>query len=108
MFKHFLITRYNLYIASWKITKNNVKINNLWLDHRYELFSKYCYPSVINQSNQNFIWLIFLNSDTQEDYKKKISELVQKHLNIRIVQANAVASPAILITVKNLLRIKFL
>lgn len=85
MFKHFLITRYNLYITSWKTTKNNARIDNAWMDHRYELFSKYCYPSVINQSNQNFIWLIFLNSDTQEKQKKKIIELVQKHPNIRIL-----------------------
>ena len=60
-YKHFLITRFNLKKKGWETTKNNEKIQTEeWLRHRFELFEAYCLPSVINQSNQDFIWYVFL------------------------------------------------
>lgn len=85
MFKHFLITRYNINIQNWTSTKNHELLDNSWMDHRFGLFCKYCYPSVANQSNQDFIWLIFMNSDTEERHKKEILKLVHLQSNIRIL-----------------------
>ena len=38
-----------------------------WMKHRIELFDKYCYPSIINQTNKNFKWLIFFDGDTTDE-----------------------------------------
>lgn len=85
MFKHFLITRYNLRIPGWTATRNNEPIDDNWMNHRFEIFSKYCLPSVVNQTNHDFTWLIFLNADTTEKHRQLITELILGQSNIRLV-----------------------
>lgn len=76
MFKHFIITRFNLKYDVWAETKNNESVlSSEWLEHRFHLFTTFCLPSVKNQSNQNFIWYVFFNSDTPADYVSKITEM---------------------------------
>ena len=41
-----------------------------------ELFSNFCYPSVVNQNNKNFQWLLFFDKSTSEKYRNKISEII--------------------------------
>ena len=76
-FQHFIITRFNLKNADWTKDKNSGTIlNKQWLDFRYNLFVKYCLPSLKNQTNQNFIWLVYFDINTPKKYKeinKKIS-----------------------------------
>lgn len=79
--KHFLITRFNLKNEQW--TQQNV-LSEDWLEKRIELFEKVCFPSVINQSNQHFIWLIFFDIDTPQTIKNYVeenytSDLIQIH-----------------------------
>ena len=45
-----------------------------WLAHRFDLFDKFCYPSVRAQSNPNFKWLVFFDSETPSVYREKIAE----------------------------------
>lgn len=60
MFHHFLITRFNLRNPSWELTKNNeTLLDDSWMSERIELFKNYCFPSVVNQTNKNFKWLLF-------------------------------------------------
>jgi len=40
--------------------------------HRFNLFEKFCYPSVRRQTNQDFEWLVFFDADTQEEFGKRI------------------------------------
>ena len=49
------------------------------MDERLELFSNYCLPSVINQSNKNFKWLLFFDSSTSDKYRAKIESILQKN-----------------------------
>lgn len=79
--KHFLITRFNLKNEHWI---NNNAVSENWLKNRIKIFEKICYPSVINQSNQQFTWLIFFDIDTPNTIKKYIeenytSDLIQIH-----------------------------
>jgi uncharacterized protein YnzC (UPF0291/DUF896 family) len=75
MFQHYIITRFNLRREDWISTKNNEKVlSDLWLEERFELFENFCFPSVKNQSNQNFKWLVFFDTNTHEKYKRKIEE----------------------------------
>src|SRR6185295_9702800 len=83
MFYHFLITRFNLKNKDWDLTKNKeALLDDSWMDERIHLFETYCLPSVVNQSNSNFKWLLFFDETTTEKYRQKINELVKNHPNI--------------------------
>lgn len=73
MFQHYIITRFNLRRDDWNLTKNNEKVlSDDWLKDRFELFENYCFPSIKNQINQNFLWLVFFDLNTPQKYKDKI------------------------------------
>ena len=80
MFYHFLITRFNLKNPGWDVTKNNeTLLDENWMDERLELFSSFCFPSVINQNNKNFKWLLFFDNSTSEKYRDKIAQILNNH-----------------------------
>lgn len=80
MFYHFLITRFNLRNPDWDVTKNNeVLLDEKWMDERLELFKNYCFPSVINQKNKNFKWLIFFDENTSKKYRILIEDILKSH-----------------------------
>lgn len=82
MFQHYIITRFNLPRTDWTTTKNNEKVlSDSWLEERFELFENFCFPSVKNQSNQNFKWLVFFDIHTPENYKQKIEEFKLSFIN---------------------------
>lgn len=85
MFKHLLITRFNLKNPEWKqLTKNNESLlDDSWMNERLELFANYCFPSVSNQTNQNFEWLLYFDSTTSEIHKSKIAEIIGNKTNIK-------------------------
>ncbi|WP_019502667.1 glycosyltransferase [Pseudanabaena sp. PCC 6802] len=72
-FIHFFLTKFN--VRSFPELKPGC--DPIWLNRRFELFDKFCFPSVRSQSNQNFKWLVFFDIDTPEPFKQKISEYVQ-------------------------------
>jgi hypothetical protein len=39
-----------------------------WMEERFDLFERYCLPSVLGQSNQNFTWMIYFDQSTSEEY----------------------------------------
>lgn len=84
--KHFIGTRFNLKVSDWKTNKsgNNV-LTEAWLKDRFNLFETYCFPSIKNQSNQNFIWFVFFDVDTPEYYKAKIDKLHKDFSNFKPV-----------------------
>jgi hypothetical protein len=73
-FSHLLLTRFNV---KSKTTKAGIIPDKAWLNHRFKLFAQFCYPSVYSQSNQNFKWLIFFDTETPESFKEKINEYSQ-------------------------------
>jgi len=86
MFKHFLITRFNLRQPDWKTSKKKVAVlTEEWHENRFELFIKYCFHSIASQTNKNFEWLVFFDTTTPEKYKNIISELEAKLTNFKPV-----------------------
>ncbi len=76
MFQHFLITRFNLRKKSWHTTRNNtVVLTDEWMSNRLELFEKFCFSSVKNQTNTNFVWLVFFDEKTDDMYRVIIDRL---------------------------------
>ena len=78
-FKHIVITRFNLVVKNkndvisnvWTRDKNNHLIQTeKWLQTRFSLFELFCLPSILNQSNLNFVWMVYFDSNTPEKYKE--------------------------------------
>ncbi len=67
-FSHFFLTKFN--VRSFPDLKPGC--DPVWLEKRFNLFDQFCFPSVSNQSNQNFKWLVFFDIDTPEDFKQRI------------------------------------
>lgn len=72
-FKHFIITQFN--IRLWDKDKRNISTyTEEWLNKRFTLFDLYCFPSVSQQTNPNFIWICLFDKETPDLYKNKIKE----------------------------------
>jgi hypothetical protein len=55
-----------------------------WLDERFDLFERYCLPSVLGQTNQNFRWLIYFHPGTSEGHLERARRGFQGRANICI------------------------
>jgi hypothetical protein len=74
-FRHFLITHFNISRGDAKLNADNVPIDRdgqpvrtaEWLEHRFMLFERYCLPSILGQTNQDFIWFIRYDPDAAGD-----------------------------------------
>lgn len=70
--QHFVLTRFNLQL--WHKDKAGDKVRSIeWLEHRFNLFEKYCLPSIKNQTCQDFEWIVLFDSSTPEKYKSRIA-----------------------------------
>ena len=66
---HIILTRFNVKTAG---KESKIRLQPMWLEKRFDLFEKYCFPTVCAQSEKNFLWLIWFDVDTPDFYKKKI------------------------------------
>ena len=55
------------------------------VERPFKLFETYCLPSVKNQSNQNFAWLVFFDIDTPKHYLNKINIIAENYDNFKPV-----------------------
>ncbi len=79
MFKHFIITRFNLKQEGWNTNKNDKAIlTEEWHENRFKLFIDFCFSSVNSQTNKNFEWLVFFDTNTPQKYKDIIASLELK------------------------------
>jgi len=89
MFEHYLITRFNLKNPNWDVTKNNEELlTDAWMEDRMWLFENFCLPSVTSQTNQNFTWLLYLDTTTSDKYKTKMFDLTSGIENIKLFFIN--------------------
>ncbi|WP_339916365.1 glycosyltransferase [Yeosuana marina] len=68
-FKHIIITRFNL-SERWKVDKSkNLVLDDEWLNDRYKLFVDFCFPSIKNQTCQNFEWWVYFDIKLGKKHK---------------------------------------
>lgn len=73
-FEHVILTRFNVrYVAD--PTAPSIGVDPRWLENRFELFERYCLPSIMGQSTQGFTWIVFFDSATPEPYAEKARAL---------------------------------
>lgn len=72
----FILTRFNLRL--WPADKHKHSTRtDLWLQQRFELFERYCFPSVRNQSVQDFEWIVLFDVETPLPYRKRVESYRQ-------------------------------
>lgn len=87
VFTHYVITRFSVRFDYMK-TNNPFELNRL--NARFNLFQKICYPSVINQTNTNFIWVILIDKHLPNNYKDLLYSILStnKKIKIKVVEWN--------------------
>lgn len=72
--EHFIITSFNV---DFGMKSRDQILSSEYLTQRFQLFNQFCYPSVFHQTNQNFKWLVFFDSETPTVFKNEISILAE-------------------------------
>jgi hypothetical protein len=86
LFSHFVITRFNIKNRGWIRDNKNLEVNNdEWLKYRVGIFEKFCLPSIINQTNKDFLWLVFFDISPSDFLKGKIRIWEKDCINFRAV-----------------------
>jgi Putative rhamnosyl transferase len=62
---HLVLTRFNV---RWIVGPHDTG----WLAHRFDLFERYCLPSMQGQTNREFRWLVFFDEETPEPFRSRI------------------------------------
>src|ERR1035437_5930051 len=89
---HYLLTKFNVPIASANPPGVHGDID--WLRGRWDLFQRYCLPSVQSQSTQEFSWLIFCWSGTPPEIRRLLDNLQNASPLIRVVYTATSPTPA--------------
>jgi len=77
MFTHILLTRFNL-----RGSNESCPPSYEWMRTRILLFKKYCFPSVCNQSNKDFKWIIYIDRSTDSSFLETLTYLCKDLPNI--------------------------
>ena len=80
-YKHIFLTRFNLQFES----DTTIHVHPQWLDERFRLFEQYCLPSIIQQTNHNFKWIILASDDTPTIYQDRLLKYSQEYSFIDII-----------------------
>ena len=82
-FEHYIVTRFNLPIFQAKVggaSSNSCDKN--YLRYRFELFERYCMPSIMNQTCQNFKWFVLFDTNTPQEFKDRVWNLHANYQNL--------------------------
>jgi hypothetical protein len=84
-FQHVIVTAFN---TARSTNPNEVHLafrsRPGWLDERFDLFERYCLPSMLGQTNQNFRWMIYFHPGTSEAHLERARRGFQGRANICI------------------------
>ncbi|WGV19211.1 glycosyltransferase [Pseudomonas putida] len=76
--KHFVFTNFGIGIK-----------DELWLSYRLEIFANTVLPSLANQSNQGFEWIIFIDEALPVLHRTRLEQLLRDtDLNARTLQVS--------------------
>ncbi len=87
-FAHAIITRFNVHINA---KTYDLRLSPTWLAERFELFRRFCLPSVRGQTCQVFLWFVLLDKDTPPLFRRMVAAL-QGYPNFRPVYCGAFES----------------
>ncbi len=92
--KHYLLTRFNLGIFNDKrnLFNNHQRTicRDLWMVHRLNLFIDFTLPSVKAQTNQNFTWIILVDSHTPQVYRDILEKLCTANMQLVYTESGGI------------------
>jgi hypothetical protein len=71
-FRHLILTRFNVRIPEFP----NAGGPN-WLQHRFDVFERFCLPCVRSQSNLNFDWLLLCRPDIPGNLRERLQKYAE-------------------------------
>ena len=75
-FTHYLITRFNVPVNNWETDKNGRPVlDHQWMENRLDLFAQYCVPTITQQTEKEFRWLLYCARHTHQSFFERIQEL---------------------------------
>lgn len=77
MYKYLLLTRFNVFYQT-KI-KNRGYDPEVWLSERLDIFLKFCFPSILNQSEKNFTWFFYIDANTPSHIRERLEHAFNPH-----------------------------
>src|SRR4051812_42823971 len=87
---HFLLTRFSYRpvlqrsaFPGWMSTDDPLDPDRL--ETRFQLFTMFCLPSVLQQTNKNFWWLIIVDPVLPTRYRERLKELCRAHAQTRLI-----------------------
>jgi hypothetical protein len=72
MIEHVLLTRFNLATPG---REEDIRNRPGWLSRRFDLFERYCLPSVASQVSQDFVWIVYFDVETPIEFRDRIDLL---------------------------------
>lgn len=83
-FEHYILTRFNLPLLGIDVCEDKKvdACSEQYLSYRMHLFENYCLPSIKKQTNQNFKWLLLLDINTPEVFRKRFDYLHDYYPNL--------------------------
>lgn len=95
--QHFLLTRFNLRIEGYERDKNGAPVHSEdWYRERFELFDRYCFPSVRGQSAQGFTWLLYVDEASPPHVRARFDRYAAEMPNLELVPLGLVRDQSIL------------
>lgn len=77
---HVILTRFNMPTAG---REASIRSSAGWLERRFELFERYCLPSVAAQTFQDFHWIIFFDEASPEWVWDRVAALQKiRHFHV--------------------------
>jgi len=66
-----------------------------WIEERFELFERYCLPSVLAQTSQDFLWMIYFDRSTAGEYLERAQRGLAGRTNCFINLCNLYGSETV-------------
>lgn len=101
-FNHVILTRFNIRFVEDPAAPS-IGVDPAWLAERFDLFERYCLPSILAQSEQRFSWIIFFDSATPEPFAERARALAALRPGIFPVFCDRLPLPVVKQTIRDIL-----
>ena len=68
-FTHVIMTRFNMPTPG---RESHIRSRPGWLAGRFELFERYCLPSIAAQTTRDFHWVVYFDVETPPEFRARI------------------------------------
>jgi hypothetical protein len=68
-FTHVIMTRFNMPTPG---RESQIRSRPGWLAGRFDLFERYCLPSIAAQTTRDFHWVVYLDEETPPEFRERI------------------------------------